>query len=89
MTKKKTVTEPVVDETVVDEIDEVVETVVEPVKPTEFVEPSSAVRDRIVTLIRRRGPVGDFQDIVQIFLRDSEMPSDEDGWIKFANSLER
>lgn len=49
----------------------------------------SSIRDRIFVLVRRRNQFGDFGDIIIGLLNGEPMPSDEDGWMAFANSLER
>lgn len=66
-----------------------VEPVAEESAPFDIESVPADIRDRIVTLTRRRGPVGGFEQTVRVFLNGAPMPSDADGWAAFANSLER
>lgn len=67
--------EPIVDETVND--------------GSSFYDLPVALQHRIQTLMRRRGPVGGNVQTAKMFLNGAPLPSDEDGWVAFANSLER
>jgi hypothetical protein len=83
---------PKVTAVVVDEpVDEIVDEIAEPEivdSPGEW-EPIGHVRDRIQVLIARRGPNGGFRNAVEAFLNGKPVPSSDDEWQAFADSLER